>query len=161
MEMLPNHYRMFEIIDEVFATRSDPDQLQVDEKIIAKLQQIHPATIGELADHNGPLIWCLLIPTTNKVKEDFVAGKISENDLFNQTHPGEVFDCIYLCSVTTLPEQRGQGKTMQLCLEGIKRIQEDHPVKSLFVWAFSEGGDKLAESLSKKTGLPLEKRKHA
>ena len=61
---LPNFNRMLQLIDEVFATRQDPNQLQVTQKEIKKLAKLHPATISELADESGPVIWVLLIPTT-------------------------------------------------------------------------------------------------
>ena len=160
MELLPNHYRMFALIDEVFATRTDPDQLQVSETQREKLQAIHPATMGEVADENGPLIWLLLIPTTKPVMEKFLAGTISENQLLEQTNLGEKYDCIYLCSVTTLPEMRGKGETKKLCLKQINAIRKEHDIKTLFVWAFTEGGDSLAESLGKTCNLEVYKRIH-
>jgi len=55
----PNYHRMFDLIDEVFSTRNDPNQLLVNEDVIQKLNSIHPATLTELADDNGPLIWVL------------------------------------------------------------------------------------------------------
>ena len=43
--MKSNFERMMQIIDEVFSTREDPDQLQVNENVIARLQELHPATL--------------------------------------------------------------------------------------------------------------------
>src|ERR1043165_4164813 len=102
-----NFNRMMKGIDEVFATRNDPDQLQVTPGQIKKLQALHPASLSELADENGPLIWVLMIPTTNKIMKDFLAGIISENELLNQTTPGMSYESVYLCSASTLPEARG------------------------------------------------------
>jgi len=154
----PNYHKMFIIIEEVFSTRNDPDQLQVDEHVMKKLSMIHPATLGEFADENGPLIWVLLIPTTSRVMNDFLSGKISEKEILAQTNPGEKFDCIYLCSVTTLHEKRGKGETKKLCLRQIEAIRKDYPVKALFVWAFSPEGERLADSLGKSCNLPVYKR---
>lgn len=151
----PNFNRMLQLIDEVFATRSDPGQIQVNRGQLARLQKIHPATLTELADENGPVIWLLLIPTTKNIMTDFLSGSITEKQLLERTKPGDVYDCIYLCSATTLPEYRGQGKTKQLCLEGIQKIQKDHPIKTLFVWPFTPEGKRLAEALAQETGLEI------
>ncbi len=152
---LPNFNRMMQLIDEVFATRQDPNQLQVSQAEMKKLKQIHPATLSELADENGPVIWALLIPTTNEVMNDFLAGKISEKDILTKTKPEEEYNCIYLCSVTTLPEYRGKGQSKKLCLDSIKAICKDHPIQTLFVWPFTKEGELLAGSIAKACGLPL------
>ncbi len=149
---------MLELIDEVFETRKDPGQIQVSPQQLKKLQEIHPATLTELADENGPLIWILLIPTTRKIMEEFVTSRISEKALLDKTRPGDIYDCIYLCSATTLPEYRGKGKTMRLCLDAIDSILADHPVRTLFVWPFTVEGDRLAETIAKASKLELLKR---
>lgn len=144
------------IIDDVFATRKDPDQLQVTPGQQKKLLAIHPATLSEYSNDDGPLIWALMIPTTRPVMEEFIQKRISEKQLLDSTSPGEEYDCIYLCSVTTLPEARGQGLTKQLCLDAINAIRTQHPIKTLFAWPFTTGGEKLARSLSNATGLGLQ-----
>lgn len=154
---LPNFTRMLQLIDEVFATRQDPDQIQVNPQQLKKLQAIHPATLSELADGNGPLVWALLIPTTRQVMNDFLAQKISEKGILENTQVGDSYDCIYLCSATTLPEHRGQGKTKQVCLDAINAMRRTHPVTTLFVWPFTLEGSQLAEALAKACGLELVK----
>jgi len=151
----PNFNRMMQIIDEVFATRNDPDQLQVTPSQLEKLQQIHPSTLNELSDENGPLIWALMIPTTRAVMMDFIENRISEKQLLEHTPLHVSYDCIYLCSVSTLPEMRGKGKTKALCLDAIQAIRKDHPITTLFVWPFTSEGNMLAEALAKACGLEL------
>jgi len=152
---LPNFNRMLTLIDEVFDTRSDPDQLQVNEQVLKKLEKIHPACLSEHADENGPLIWVLIIPTTQIVMDNFLSGKISEKDIVAKTEPGEKYTCIYLCSVTTLPEYRGKGNSKKLCLNAIQAIRKDNPIETLFVWPFTKEGEQLAQSLAKECKLPL------
>ena len=152
---------MLQLIDEVFATRNDPDQIQVTQKQLKKLGAIHSATLSEYANQEGPLIWILMIPTTTVIMTEFLSGKISEKGLLKKTKPGISYDCIYLCSATTLAEYRGKGKTKQVCLEAIERIMKDHPIKTLFVWPFSAEGRRLADSLANACGLKLlEKTSH-
>jgi hypothetical protein len=153
-----NYNRMLQLIDEVFATRNDPDQIQVNQKQMQKLQQIHPDTLTEKADKNGPVIWLLMIPTTNSIMIDFLSGIISEKQLLEKTKAGDRYDCIYLCSATTLPEYRGKGETRKLCLQAINNIRKEHPVTTLFVWPFTPQGEKLAESIAKEANLELLKK---
>jgi hypothetical protein len=151
----PNFNRMLQLIDETFATRNDPGQIQVTQKQMKKLGEIHEATLTELADENGPLIWILLIPTTKNIMHDFLKGTITETELLNRTKAKEKYDCIYLCSATTLPESRGKGATKKLCLEAIKNISRDHAITTLFVWPFTKEGEALAKVIAKECGLEL------
>ena len=152
---LPNFSRMLSLIDEVFDTRKDPNQLQVNQQVMKKLGKIHPATLSEFADENGPAIWVLVMPTTTNIMNDFLSRKISEKDILTKTRPGDKYTCIYLCSATTLPEYRGKGESKKLCLQAIKAICKDHPIETLFVWPFTKEGEKLAASLAKACKLPL------
>lgn len=151
---------MMEIIDRVISTRDDPGQLQVTQKDIARLQNLHPSTLSEYNEGKGPCAWVLLIPTSEKLMHQFLEGELGETELLWNTIPGSQFETIYLCSVTTLPEYRNKGITSRLTLEAIDIIRKDHPIKSLFVWPFSEEGKKLAEKIANKAGLPLHIRAH-
>ena len=156
---MSNFERMMQLIDEVFGTRQDPGQLQVTRAQQKKLASIHPSTLSEYKNNDGPLIWVLMIPTTEEVMNDFIGKKITENELLERTPLNAEYTCIYLCSVTTLPEMRGKGKTKELCLSAISSICRNHPIKTLFVWPFTAGGDHLAKTLAKQTGLKLLERK--
>jgi hypothetical protein len=161
--MKPNFSRMLELIDETFATRQDPGQIQVTQEQMKKLQNIHPATLSELNNEDGPLIWVLLIPTTRSIMDDFLRGKISETKLLKNTKPpsnrpgivDQEYDCLYLCSATALPEARKKGDTKKLCLKAIKSISKDHKIKTLFVWPFSKEGEELAKSIANECRMEL------
>lgn len=151
----PNFNKMLQLIDETFATRNDPGQIQVTESEMEKLQAIHPSTLSEVADDQGPLIWVLLIPTTKNIMNEFLVGTISEKQLLENTTPKDNYDCIYLCSATTLPEHRGKGQTKQLCIDAIHTICKEHNIKNLFVWPFTKEGELLANSIAKDCKLQL------
>ncbi len=153
-----NFERMIQLAGEVFDVKSDPDQLDVDEKVIARLQEIHPSTVSEFDDGKGPVIWILLIPTSLELMEEFLAKRISEKELFQRTQPHQSYGAIYLCSAMVLEEFRGKGIAKRMTIEAIENIRKDHPVKKLFVWPFSKEGDGLAETIAKSTSLPLLKR---
>ena len=147
-----------DVIDEVFDMRNDAAQLQVDESVIEKLQRMHPATLSEYNEGNGPLIWILLIPTTQELMNRFVNGDITEQQLFDSTEPGMNYDAIYLCSASALPEVRGKGFSKKLTIDAINSIRSQHAIKALFTWPFTDDGDALAESIARETKLPLLKR---
>jgi ribosomal protein S18 acetylase RimI-like enzyme len=156
---LSNFERMIRMAEEVFDAHHDLQQLQVDADVISRLVNLHQSSVTELDEGNGPLVWILLIPTTYVFMQDFLAEKISEQDLLDLTKPGTVFDAIYLCSAMVLPECRNKGIAKQLTIQAIADIRGTHPIEALFVWPFSLAGEKLAESIARETGLPVFKRK--
>lgn len=146
---------MLQLADDVFAVRNDPDQLDVNEDVIAHLQQIHPATVSEYDNGEGPVAWVLLIPTTTILMNRFLEGDITEKQLYQQTPLDTSYDALYLCSAMVLEEYRRKGITKRLVLEAIENIRKDHPIAALFVWSFTKEGDQAAEMLARETKLPL------
>lgn len=155
---MTNYERMIALADEVFAYRTDPDQLVVDEAVIQRLQQLHPATLSEFAAAGGPVAWILLIPTTIDLMEKFLRGQLSEKQLFYDTPLHQPYTAIYLCSALVLPEYRRKGIAKQLTLDAIGNIRKDHPIEYLFVWPFTAEGNITAEKLAEAVRLPLQKR---
>jgi len=155
---LSNFERMIQLSDEVFSSRTDPDQLNVDENVMEHLQRIHPDTISEFDDGNGPVCWILCIPTTLDLMTQFVDQNISERELYELTPLNTQYEAIYLCSALLLEEFRGKGIAQELCVSAIECIQKEHSIKALFFWSFSIEGQMLAEKVSELTGLPLHKR---
>lgn len=152
---LTNIERMINLAEEVFDTRNDPEQLDVDHEVLGRLQRIHPAAVSEYDDGNGPAAWILLIPTTRALMQDFVESRISEKELFLMTPENGAYDALYLCSALVLEEYRRKGIARKLTLKAIEKIRKDHPVQTLFVWPYSTEGDKAAVSIAQLTGLPL------
>jgi hypothetical protein len=155
---LSNYERIIQLADEVFSSRTDPDQLSVDESVIEHLQLIHPDTMSEYDNGNGPVCWILCIPTTLDLMTMFINQKISEKELYELTPLNTKYEAIYLCSALLLEEFRGKGIAQGLAVKAIESINIDHSIKALFFWAFSKEGEKLAEKLSGLIGLPLYKR---
>ena len=155
---LSNFERMIQLAEDVFAVKSDPDQLDVDQEVLERLQRIHPATVSEQDDGNGPVAWVLLIPTTFELMNRFLNHEISEKELFTLTPEDSVYEALYLCSALVLEEYRRKGIAKQLSLNAIANIRNDHPIKALFVWTFSKEGDLGAETIARLSSLPLYKR---
>ena len=155
---LSNFEKMIQLAGEVFSAHNDPAQLDVDEQVMDRLQQIHPATLSEFIDGDGPVVWILLIPTTVDLMNQFVAEEISETELLNKTPLYQKYEALYLCSALVLPEFRRKGLATQVGVEAISRIRADHPIRFLFTWNFSHEGALLAEQAAKSENLPLLKR---
>jgi len=155
---LSNYERIIQLSDEVFSSRTDPDQLNVDENVMEHLQLIHPDTLSEYDDGKGPVCWILCIPTTLDLMSKFIDQKISERELYELTPLNSKYEAIYLCSALLLEEFRGKGIAQTLALKAIESIKIDHSIKALFFWAFSKEGEKLAEKVAGLIGLPLYKR---
>jgi hypothetical protein len=155
---LSNFERLVQLAEEVFAVKSDPSQLNVDQEVIERLFRIHPSTVSEQRDENGPVAWLLVIPTTMDLMKRFLAEEITERELFNLTPLDTAYEAIYLCSGLVLEEYRRKGITKKLALQAIEAIRKDHPIKTLFSWAFSTEGDRAAERIAELVELPLFKR---
>jgi len=155
---ISNYERLIQMSDEVFSTRTDPDQLNVNENVMEHLQLIHPDTLSEFDDGNGPVCWLLCIPTTLDLMTKFINKTISERELYELTPLNAKYEAIYLCSALLLEEFRGKGIAQNLAIKAIESIRIDHPIEALFFWSFSKEGEKLAEKVSQLIGLPLYKR---
>jgi uncharacterized protein YdeI (YjbR/CyaY-like superfamily) len=155
---LSNIDRLIKLAEETFAMNNDPSQLQVDQAVRDRLISIHPATMSEFSNENGPVAWLLILPTTLDLMERFITREITEKELYELTSPNDKYEAIYLCSGLVLDEYRRKGIIKQLALKAIDDIRRDHPIRCLYNWAFTEEGDRVAERLAELTGLSLYKR---
>lgn len=153
-----NLVRMIRLAEEIFDMHNDPEQIQVDARIITRLKKIHPATVSEKASRNGPTAWMLVIPTSRRLMHLFIDKEISERELLNRIRIGKTYDAVYLCSALVLPEHRGKGIARRLAVRAVKAIQLQHPIQCLYFWPFSSEGEQLAGAVAQQLHLPLYKR---
>lgn len=153
-----NLERMIKLAEDFFDAKNDPAQILFSKKTMARLLKIHPATLREKKTRNGPVAWMMVVPTTHDLMNQFIKKKINERELLQKTPLRTSYDVIYLCSALVLPEHRGKGLAKRLMSAVIKSIRKQHSIKSLFYWAFSVEGKKLAASVAEECGLPLYKR---
>lgn len=153
-----NFERLIALADEAFGYRDDPDQIEMNDEQRAKFAAIHPATMSAENNEDGPVAWLLLLPTTQELMNMFIQAKISEKQLLEMTPLSGSYDAIYLCSALVLEEYRRKGITERLGLKALAEIAKTHPIKTLFVWPFSDAGDEAARKIAARAGLPLLKR---
>ena len=150
---------MLELVGEAFDTRHDPGQISVSEEERELLEKIHPDTLSELANENGPIVWLLLVPTTAATMQQFLARAITEKQLLFQTVPGAAYDAIYLCSASVLPEFRKQGLAKKVAMNAINNIRKAHNIATLYYWPFTTEGRELAVSIARDADLVLLEKK--
>jgi len=150
--------RMLQLVNEFFDVKNDPDQLSVNQEVRDKLGKLHPSTMSEYDEGDGPIVWILLIPTKEAIMKRFIKREISETKLLEDTPLNEKYDTIYLCSASVLSEYRRKGLAKKLTIDAINEIRKDHEIKSLFYWPFSPEGEALAENIAEEVKLPLYKR---
>jgi ribosomal protein S18 acetylase RimI-like enzyme len=127
-----NLERMIRLAEEFFETKNDPAQISVSSESMGKLRRLHPATLTEQTDADGPIAWVLVIPTTMDVMQRFVAKEINERELLDSTIPGASYDALYLCSALVLPEHRGKGIAKRLLVKAVGSVRQQHPIRVLF-----------------------------
>jgi GNAT superfamily N-acetyltransferase len=153
-----NLERMIQLAEDFFATNNDPSQLSITRRVMLRLKNIHPDTMTEKSTSRGPIAWILVIPSTQKLMDQFITKKINERELYKSVPLHVKYDSIYLCSALVLPEYRGRGLAKRLMTKAIRSIQKEHPIQCLYSWAFSVGGNKLAASVARALSLPLYQR---
>ena len=87
--------------------------------------------------------------------EDFLAERITEQELYARTPVDAPYEAVYLCSALVLAEYRLRGITRRLVLAALAHMRKDHPVSTLFVWPFSREGRLAAGAIAKAAALPL------
>ncbi|MFM2206412.1 MAG: hypothetical protein RL213_387 [Bacteroidota bacterium] len=157
--MSDNFNRMVRLAEEFFAVKNDPDQLDVDQEVLSRLMALHPATVSEEVEGDGPVVWVLLIPCTLDSMHRFLRKEINEKELLDHASRGGMLEAVYLCSALVLPEYRKQGRAERVTLQAIRHLKEDFSLKALFVWPFSKEGDRLAHRIARNLQLPLYERR--
>ena len=140
----------------VFHAKADPRQIEFTPQDMQHLSSIHPFTLNEKNTSNGPICWVTLIPTSKIIMNEFLSGRIQENQLLSLTHSDTPFESIYLCSALTLPEYRKKGITLEIAVNAIQNICKDSKIEYLFAWPFSMEGRKLCKKIAQQTNIPIQ-----
>lgn len=155
-----NFERMIDLVEEIFSTRNDPEQLQVNEEVIEQLIQLDPHFVSELDEGKGPCCWILLIPSNTELMHRFLDAEITEQELFERSRTLTTFTTLYLASALTLPEYRNKGITFHLCISAILELQKKYSFQDYFAWTFTEEGKHLAAKISNHFSKPIHIRVH-
>lgn len=153
-----NEERLYKLIDEIFDTKNDSTQIGFSDGDIEKMMALHPATLQEAANEDGPYAWVSVIPTSSVLMHQFLSGAIDERQLFEQTSPTAANDVAYLCSAIVLPEFRRSGVALRLTVQAIDSMKRDLPIRYALVWPFSSEGELLAKKVGDSCALQVRAR---
>jgi hypothetical protein len=146
---------MMELAEDVFDARNDPEQLDVNEEVIKRFQLIHPASVSEYNEGDGPIAWVLLLPTTLVLMNQFLERRSTKKNCFTR-HPctflTKRFTCVPPWCSMNIAGRALLNAWLWMLLTGSGK---DHTITCLFYWSFTEEGDFAAKSLAKACELPL------
>ncbi len=148
------HAKMRRIAEQFYGTAHNPDQIPITEESQKKLHQLHPKTVLFKLIDNEPVSWIVVMPTTLILAEQFVSGKITERELFEETKPSDMYEALYFCSVFTVREHQRKGYGTALLREALKSIPLV-PDPYLFCWVYSKEGEAMYQALTKKFGTTV------
>lgn len=147
-----------EMSERYFGTANDPNQMQVSEWTVGRLNGLHPLTLHARIGNGEPISWTVAIPTSKEAAERFLRGEISERELADTASPSDRYEALYLCMAFTVPEYRGRGYATELFLEALAGmpLEED---SLIYAWIWSEEGERLVKRLEAETGKKIRVRK--
>lgn len=103
------------------------------------------------------------MPTTKKLMNSFISGKINERELFEKIKQEKIQqfpEAIYLCSAVIKKEFRRKGLVKEAFLKSLNKIisnSNKRPI--LFYESYSAEGNSLAKKIADLIGLTLKSRK--
>ncbi|MDD3178112.1 MAG: hypothetical protein PHR26_01205 [Candidatus ainarchaeum sp.] len=106
----------------------------------------------------NPIGEITIIPTNLKNMNLFLKEKISEQELIDNSINKvnlKNFKCIYLCYFIILKKYRRKKIIYKQLKKIVKYYIKINPKITLFVWPFSEVGEKISKKLSNELNLPI------
>jgi len=132
-----------------FQTADDPSQSEATVENCQKIIAVDPHAFiiervdGQLAAYSS------VLPTSNAVKNDFLAGKITERELLAVATSEPAFETLYLLVSFVLAEYRKRGIASRLVKEQIGYFKGKYGINDYYAWAWSEEGKKLISALGR------------
>ena len=151
---------MLELGEKFFGTKKNPTQIPITMRSLRKLLRLHPKAFVYKTNKNGnPVSWVVTVPITKRLMDEFLAGRITEKQLFDMTESQERYEAIYLCSSFTVPEHRKKGYAMELLIDAIKSIPMKDKLQ-LFSWPITKEGETLVKRIGErfKTKVLIQKK---
>ncbi len=143
--------RTMELAEEFFGTQKDPSQIPISFDSYHKLIKLWPGAFVYEMKNEEPVSWGVAVPTSIELMNRFLKKEITERQLLDYTQPVEIYDCLYLCSVFTLPAFRRQGLALKLLLQLIKTAPLSQTA-TLFAWPTTEEGEAIINRVEQETG---------
>jgi hypothetical protein len=146
--------KIIAVDEKFFRTTNDSQQIPITKEALDKILQLHSKAFLYKLENNEPISWVVVVPTSKDLADKFLNDEISERELLDLSKPQPVYEAIYLCSATTMPEHRRKGYVMKMMKEVILAIPHTEDVK-LFAWAYSPEGKSLMEKAARDFGVKI------
>lgn len=107
------------IAQEFFQIDSDPKQIKADKETFLYSLEIGGKTLAAF-DGEDLMGWSFAFPTDKILMYQFLAGEITEKELFWSTKKNPDYGAIYFCAMYVYPEYRSLPLTLKLihkCIE--------------------------------------------
>lgn len=145
------------IAEQYYGTATDANQIPIVPASNEKLERLHPKCVLIKVINDEPVSWSVVVPTSRSLAEQFVAGTITEKELFDRTEPATMYEALYFCSVFTVPEYYRQGFATALLRESLASIPLV-PNPYLCCWIFSPEGEKMYRAVTVKYNITIHRR---
>ncbi|MDP4012111.1 MAG: GNAT family N-acetyltransferase [Candidatus Nanoarchaeia archaeon] len=150
------------LAEQEFGMEADPDQIQISEKTYDWIYNHIPDCLNVIKLKGEVIGHTFIIPCSEILMNKFLNKEITENELFEKikkTVTVKNFETIYLCAAFIKSEFRRQGLASKGMVNSIKKLLSKRDIKpTLFYWAFSEEGKKLATKIAENVDLDLKGR---
>lgn len=105
-----------------------------------------------IKEGDEPIAWSLVLPTRREDMEEFLAQRITEQELFDRAKAHPSFESLYVFVAVTRPEHRLKGLAAKLLEYQIGYFKKQYDIKDFYAWILTPEGKALTESLEKKLG---------
>lgn len=155
-----------QIAEGEFETQADASQVQIDGANVRWTIETIPFCWTILLVGDQCIGSVAILPTSAESKRRFMAGEISEKELFEiaQSSPSEMplSPCLYLTAVTLSPTFQKRGIGEQALLFTIEMAQKNFPnAKQLYCLPYNQAGSAFIKKVEARNNLRIEMRGEA
>lgn len=143
---------------EMFKTDEDPTQGRPSVERYKAIQKIDPYALL-VRKQDGKIVgWSGVVPTSKQSCDDFIAAKVTEEDIISKAIDAPGFESIYLWMAATLPEYRRRGEALSFMKAQIQKIIERHPtITEFYGYGWSPAGARMVERIEKDLGIQIKR----
>lgn len=156
--------KAMQIAENVFATGSDPFQIDInDENLQWTIRKTPQCWTLILVD--GECVGsAAVLPTSSETMREFLAGTLNENEMMEKVkanaHELKTADCLYLSGVSILPQFQNQGISAQAFIHTVEAAKKEFgSIRHLFCWTNSDASTALIEKIRSSTGWTIQEKK--
>jgi hypothetical protein len=146
-------------IEEAFGTPEDPTQAPPSIEQFKGLQNIDPYSFLLRRNDAGEVVgWSAIVPVSKQLADDFVTGKINENQIIAEAPKNPAYDALYYWAFYSDEAARQKGETINLAEAQYRKLIERHPtIRDHVAWGYSEEGAQFMHRMEQDLGIRIRK----